>query len=160
MVKRFRNPDDRPQLIVPELREMARDVLAILPYLPYDPTPHPDFPWAILLRRFAKSFTPDQLDAMKSGKHLLLVDLTPEQRDTVLQAVLLRAYGDSRTYWEQLFHQLDGLPASMIRLDKQGVFHPTAGKDAVYYDVVHVAADHHGNTEAVSLGQFRKEVTP
>jgi hypothetical protein len=99
MNKRFTDPNDIPQMLLQEYRQVAKDQLAVLP----DTAPDPDHErWGELLLSLARTLTASQLQALNQGARLSPGDLTPQQRRLFDQAIYARIYGPPRGIWERI----------------------------------------------------------
>jgi hypothetical protein len=159
MMKRFTNPEDRPQLNPAEVRRTASDMLTILPTLPYDLEQPPL--WARLIRReLAPRLTPEQIDAMKQGKKIIPTDLPPNLQRTLAEIVLIRAYGDARSMWERIYRQLDRFDYAVLRAEKHGVFTSVSGKSTASYSVIMETRGTGGTVSRLTIGEFERTVKP
>lgn len=159
MMKRFKNPEERPQVIPAEMRQTATDMLTILPVFPYDVDEPPL--WARMIRQLAPQLTPEQIDGMKQGKTLMIADLAPKFQQMMAEIIQLRAYGVTRSMWEQLYRQLDRFDSSILRARKRGVFtFADNGKSTASYAVMHETRSGGGAVTATTLGEFQREVKP
>ena len=120
MNKRFKtNPAEYPQMNVPELRQMAKDILAAFSTLPYDMTPvdvqeH--------VARILKSMTPEQADALRAGKVFHGRDLAPEQRRLLAEYRSNRTFAPVVSVWSRLAGELDELPRSYLQFREYPTF--------------------------------------
>ncbi len=152
--KSFRNPEDRPQLIPQELRESAKDMLRALPNVEEDTTHQL---WGAVLVQLSRTFTPEQVALLRGGNRLPSPTLSPDQQQLVHRAILIRAYGVPRAYWERIFFQLDNLPTSRIVLRPPGGKPGPPDKSAGSWDVLYISRGKGGQTFEARLGAIRME---
>lgn len=159
MMKRFTNPEDRPQMAAAEIRQTAADMLTILPALLYD-TAEPPL-WARMMRQLARRLPPEMIESMKHGKEFVVSDLPPDARQPLADILQWRAYGVARSSWEQLHRQLDRFDQSMLRARKKGVFTAAnTGKSTASFSVIHETRGPNGGLNETELGIFQREVKP
>jgi len=155
MMKRFKNPDELPQLNVSEIRQTAIDMLKILPQVPFDSSPTA---FGHDLRGFAQTFSPDQFAVLKAGKRLTFADLRPEQREALVGVIRSRSFGMPASVWELLRRQLDHFEDSVLRLEKTGTFKAVDGTMTDSYAVIHETRGTNGMVTKSSLGSFQRMV--
>jgi hypothetical protein len=111
LTKRFKDPYERPQLILPELRQTAKDMLKVLPAVEPD-AEHEK--WGPVLIRLASSLTEAQNRILNGGGQLAYGDLAPVQQELLSQVILMRGYGPARGVWEDLLAQLESMDTAAI----------------------------------------------
>ncbi len=115
--KRFQNPDERPQLNLPELQQMARDANTVLRQASGGRAMNQT---AQLINALFDAFSPEQRQILQDGKSLPIGQFTAAQVQ-LAQAALLGATLDSpRQLWTYLASQLTGLPRSSIQWKANG----------------------------------------
>src|SRR5258708_4855765 len=67
MRKRFRNPNEFPQINLPELKQTTKSVLSALWLIP-DSMNSGAAGWAYAMKDLVSAFTPDQANALRDGK--------------------------------------------------------------------------------------------
>lgn len=150
MTKRFRNPRERPQIHLAELRQAAKDVLDALNQVQSDGDASRS---TALLVDLARSMTKEQADALREGQILHGSDLAPAQLQMLTQAALIITFAGPYRVWDELYSKLRGLPKSFItakRLVDVGT--DTAAKPR--YNIFHIVHDPHGSLLATQLMLF------
>src|SRR5579884_313347 len=120
MRKRFKNPDDYPQMNLEEMRQMAREIVAVLQALPFDPNPAHEN--AIITELF-RSFTPAQVLLLRSGRVLRGSELSVQQLNLLQQAVLSSYFSEPCSAWTLLLAQLDSMPQSFLQMREWPTFY-------------------------------------
>jgi hypothetical protein len=123
MVKRFRDPRERPQMNPLELRKTAEDVLRVMRAVPID-----DRPLAEHFGLLYETFTPEQRKAVQNGLSLRIDQLTPSQYKLVLRAIdsnLLYAPAEA---WGRLLAHLTNITAAHLQLEEIEVWLDFEGK--------------------------------
>ena len=155
--KRFKNPDDRPQLNLNELRKSVKDMLTALPLIESDPK-HEG--WGAAIRELAQSMTPEQVQYLKGGKRLLFNDLQPAQQLLLARAIDLRCFGTVRGQLELVSFCLEQMDSSIIQAvdsNPKLVVPPGAQKD---FNIFHIAHDKHDHMNEKYLGTIKLEKKP
>ena len=111
MNKRFHNPEERPQAHLAEMQHMAKDALTAFGSLKFDPYPSHD---TSLRNDLYRSLTPQQHSALLAGLHLKVENLSPEQAESLNQAILNHAAAPLYSRWELLSSQLFGIPTGSL----------------------------------------------
>jgi hypothetical protein len=157
LTRRFKNPDERPQLNLPELRQTVKDMLTALP--PVEAAPDHDR-WGEMIIALADTLTPAQTQALRNGRRLAASDLSPTQQSLLERIILTRGYGVPRGVWERLFFQLDNMPTSVVRAADPSPNVPAAGQARKLRYVLHIARSKSGPSVETRLGQLEKEGKP
>jgi hypothetical protein len=132
MTKRFKDPEEHPQANLPEMRQMAKDILDALSLATHDTD---DQAWSKQLETLAHSFTPAQFQALHAGQRLHGSDLAPDQLSLLRQATW-STFTYPRQVWEELSAKLDAMPDSYIEAKKRSG--PEAADGQPQYDCFHV----------------------
>ncbi len=121
MNKRFRtNPDELPQMNLPELRQMAADMLLVLGALPYDLSP---VPVEDHIARILNSLTPEQGAAIRGGAVFYGKDLSVEQRQVLAQYRCNGTFEPVYSIWSALSNALNDLPHAYLQLREYPTFY-------------------------------------
>lgn len=160
LTKRFTRPDEHPQLITGELRQIVADSLMVLGA--FDINLQQDES-KLLLDMFA-TLKPEQVALMQSGKTLPVMQLSDGQRQQLERVIQINTLGRYYFHWSQMLPDLDHLlpatPASSLRLAREERDVPnftslTAQEKAHYprqWEVVEfLAVDRRGNAHPVWL---------
>ena len=115
MSKTFKNYDERPQVNLPEMLQMTRDILNALNLVQYDKD---ETHWPLILKQVAQSFTPEQAKVLNDGKKLRGSDLFPEQQQALQQAILSNTFLRPLHLWEELLPNLESMPGSRMQARK------------------------------------------
>jgi hypothetical protein len=119
--KRFVDPDEHPQLILPELLKIARDVNTTLKGIPYQSGIANDF---FNIRTLYLSLTPPQVSRLERKESLGVNDLSVAQTDLMITALYSSQYQSAIYAWQDLESQLAAMPKSVLVLaqyDRYGV---------------------------------------
>jgi hypothetical protein len=135
LFKRFRKPEERPQMNVPEMRRMARDVAAAANRIPHGATSDA---WHATLVALSRTFTSGQAHALQSGKKIYVTDLAPNQRALVREAIVTRMFAIPATGALELAAKLVSLEKSSLRFSESGVV-KSAGKTVRRFMVLHAS---------------------
>jgi hypothetical protein len=108
--KRFRDPQERPQANLKEVRQSVKDVLRVLGAVPYDPQAR----WEVPFEALVQSLTPDQRRALLAGRHIAGTDLMPHQQNLLRQAVWTNTFALTGSAWKRLSDQLGRLEDSQL----------------------------------------------
>ena len=155
--KRFKNPDERPQLNLLELRHVAKEMLTALPPVE-SAEDHTD--WGKMIVTLADMLSPEQTQMLQSGKKLAASDLTPAQRILLERIILTRGFSVPRGVWERLYFQLDNMKSSVVQLVDPFPNLPAVGQSRTSYYIMHVARGKGGQAVQTRLGQLDKEIQP
>ncbi|HZP83905.1 MAG TPA: hypothetical protein VFB21_19855 [Chthonomonadaceae bacterium] len=120
MRKRFKHPEEYPQLNWSEMRQMAQDVVSVLHAIPFDPNPaHKND----LVNELFRSLTQAQVQVLRSGKIIHGKELLPQQERILQQAVLSGYLSDTYIAWNLLLSQLDTIPVSYLQMREWPTFY-------------------------------------
>jgi hypothetical protein len=133
MAKRFKDPAERPQVNLPEMVGMTRDIIRALNIVDYDKDPSH---WPVLVKEVAQSFTQQQLHVLDSGAKLHGSDLLPEQQRQLTRAILSKTFNSTLQMWEDLLPKLPPMPGSRIQARKTA--DAQAGAKAHPYDYLYI----------------------
>jgi len=111
MSKRFKNPNERPQMNMPEMRDMAREIVRALTLVDYI---RDEAQANEAVRRLFQSLTPAQHNALESGARVYGAELQPEQRATLQQAIFTRTFLPALKLWEDAIPRLENLQHSTL----------------------------------------------
>ena len=103
--KRFKNPDEHPQMHLQEMQHMVQDILSFWPRRPGD-IKGSIYPLNALYR----TFSPEQLQRLQNGQALSLDQLDEQQRSLVQLALQNNLMRNSRDVWEKTSAELGGMP--------------------------------------------------
>jgi hypothetical protein len=106
--KRFEDPRERPQFVLPELQSIARQALSGLPSGPSIGD------WGGRIRTLAASLSAEQMRSIKVGRHLTFADLNARQRALLRDTILSRTSGARSAQWQQYRDLLDRVDQSAI----------------------------------------------
>lgn len=115
MTKRFSDPDERPQVNLPEMRRVSQEIMRLLDFLPYDREPHSE---GRTLTALMNALEPGQVERMKAGSLLKVGTLSPRQRALVEAAVLTNTLAPTYQAWFKLYQQLTNLNQSWLQARK------------------------------------------
>jgi hypothetical protein len=115
--KRFKTSDDRPQVKVPEMLAMARDVTRAFDAMSFDRSNR----WEVPLLSLANSLSVDQLNALKAGRVLKGASLTAHQLELLQSALLTNTFATSAEAWYEFRTQLAGIGESVVSLEGGGI---------------------------------------
>ena len=109
--KRFADPATRPQMHLPELRQMAREITHLL-----KPLRSSDDPEAVRVGReaLARSFTAGQVERLIAGDRLTVADLDPQQTALVQRIVTDHAVAGAYLECRNLLRALEGFDTAFI----------------------------------------------
>ena len=111
--KRFDDPNEHPQLILPELLTIARGMNAVLTGIPYQSK---SFFYSADIRAFYHSLTPEQVSRLERKESLAIGELSDVQSGLMLTALYSSAYHPLIHAWQDLELQLASMPASNLTL--------------------------------------------
>ena len=135
LFKRFQRHEERPQMNVPEVLRMVREVSAAANRIPHGTTTED---WHRTLLALSRTFTPEQMAALRAGRRIYTSDLAPMQRSMVSEAVVTRMFGDPGTAASELSAKLELLNRSFLRFSESGV-RKVNGKSMRRVMMMHVA---------------------
>jgi hypothetical protein len=115
--KRFANLDEHPQLILPELLRIARDMNTTLKGIPYQSGVAND---GFNIRAFYLLLTPQQVSRLERKESLGAKDLSVTQRNLMVTALYSSQYQSTVTGWQDLEAQLAAMPKSALTLTQSG----------------------------------------
>lgn len=110
--KRFYNPDELPQMSLPELQQMGRDALTALAGVTCDPRVTG---WAYGCKTLYEGCTPAQLETLKQGSPLRYAELSAAQQETLAQMLLNRRFAEIILSAKMLSETFDLVPASLVQ---------------------------------------------
>jgi hypothetical protein len=110
--KRFRNPDELPQMHIAEMRQMTRDIVRVLTVLRYDR--NPDHVTDIMRQLYA-NLTADQLNALRARRRVFYRDLSAQQHALIEQAILTHSLAINLDNWVTLNDQFLSIPNVSLR---------------------------------------------
>jgi hypothetical protein len=113
--KRFSDPNEHPQLILPELQRVARGMNTVLRAIPIQSGMSSD---GENIRTFHHSLTPEQLVRLNRKEAIGIQDLTEAQRTLMLTALYSSAYRQMVAAWQDIEVQLIGMPSSYLALSQ------------------------------------------
>jgi len=148
MRKRFHDPNERPQMHVPELKQWAEELVRVLRSIPYEAD---DRSWELMLRQLASTFTPEQFAVLKRKERLHASALTADQRRLIQLALATRAFAHPAAAGERLLAQMKAIHAS--RMIAEEVPTPSGGSGVRRLLVKHVAGQDASAVVAV-LGEI------
>jgi hypothetical protein len=111
LTKRFKNPEELPQLNLPEMRQMAKDIWQTMNSLPVDTDAAQAAP---LLKALLTQLDKTQVDALKSGQVLHGSDLNPTQAQLLMQLTQCQVYAGSYQIASDFAVWTELLPASKL----------------------------------------------
>jgi hypothetical protein len=114
--KRFKSPDERPQVNLPETLELMRNVVRALQTVDYDPDPSHA---TTLVREALQSFTPQQTHDLESGVKLSGASLLPQQKALLTQAIATRTFAEALRMWEAALPTIENMPISRVEARKR-----------------------------------------
>ncbi len=110
-VKRFRDPNEHPQVIHSELNRVALDVNAVFKVIPYEPD---GIPWHHQVRTLYQSLNEDQLRRLNNKEKLTPADLSAPQQRQMLQTLYSNGFGETISAWRLFAQQLQGMGNSAL----------------------------------------------
>lgn len=116
MSKRFTSSDDRPQMNLPEMLEMTRNIIRALRLVDYDMD---EANASLLVEKMVKSLPQKQQQLLLDGGGLLGSSLSPQQQSVLEQATLTRTFTATLISWQELLPKLEGMPASHLEAHKR-----------------------------------------
>src|SRR5579871_1188950 len=128
MTKRFANPDERPQIILPEARLMVQELDQLLNFLPGDPDPTQHDGKArnaLLARELLDSLTPEQMAIQKTRGSLHANNLSPEQVDLMGRMMLATLFDRPHLAIRQSLALIDALINSRLSVNKVNIIFTT-----------------------------------
>jgi hypothetical protein len=153
MTKRFSAPLERPQLNLPEMQQMAKDMDQVLSTLPGDASgPVSNTRLGAIMKELMSSLTPTQMQALNAGTKLRSVDLDPVQAQLLGQALLTQAFDHERVAVRELIEWLDALPHSSLSAKR---FSNLPSEEEPRYDIFLTARDHNGKAIYDSFSRSR-----
>ncbi len=118
LTKRFQNEKERPQINLPEMQQMAKDMVAALRLAPLAA---PDVELHDLWRQMMRSLTPEQLAAMSGETPFSARDLSPPQRQLLQQGIWQREMPEDLKRWDELARKLSGMTTSYFTADLSNI---------------------------------------
>jgi hypothetical protein len=112
MSKRFKNPNERPQMNMPEMLEMTRNIVRALTLVDYN---RDEAQANEAVKRLFQTLTPVQMNALGAGTKLHGTDLAPDQRAAIEQAILTRTFAPPLKLWEDTISRLVNLKTSTLQ---------------------------------------------
>jgi len=150
MTKQFTDPKERPQVNLPEMLEMTRNIIHALCSVDYDKDPAN---WMALVREMAQSFTPQQLGALELGKKLRGSDLLPQQQAEVQQASVANTFVSAFHLWDDLLPNLEGMPTSRLQARKLDEVRPDSKTHP--YDYLYIYRRSNGQLHVSELTHIK-----
>ena len=116
--KRFKNPDELPQMQYREMRRMASDLFSLWP-APASPVHSQMYPFDHRLisagNGLYQALTADQIAYLQTGQMLTYDQLTPDQQHIIELSLRQQFTDTSGDAWEILKTCLDNLPRSTLQ---------------------------------------------
>ena len=116
--KRFDDPNEHPQLVLPELLTIARGMNTVLKGIPYQSE---SAFYDQDIQAFHHSLTPDQVSRLERKESLAIGELSDVQSGLMLTALYTSAYQRLIHAWRDLEFQLASMPASNLMLKQINV---------------------------------------
>lgn len=107
MSKRFHSPDEAPQAHLPELRQAAREIMALFAPFDFDRSGS----WWLAVDALTASFTPVQMQALRDGVPLPYAALSDPQRRLLQSGISTNAFEFTYKRWEEAEKAYNGLSA-------------------------------------------------
>lgn len=111
MNKRFKSKGEQPQVNLPEMRQMTKEIVDVFRSVPFNTDPKQ---WPLMLQNLAQSFTPEQAQMLLDGQTLQGSQLAAPQLNLLTQAIYTATFAQPLPIWETLFFQLEGVPNSYL----------------------------------------------
>jgi hypothetical protein len=112
MSKQFCEPSERPQVNLPEMVEMTRNMISALTLVDYD---RDSSQWQGIVKKVAETFTPEQLRSLNNGDKLHGSSLTAQQQNGLRGAILTNTFANQLQLWEALLPNLENMGKSHLQ---------------------------------------------
>ena len=116
--KRFKDPDDLPQMQYREMRHMAQDILSVWP-APSSPVRSQWYPFdhrsIYAGNALYRTLTAEQLAYLQTGQKLTYDQLSEPQQDIIALGINNELVGTTRDAWDMLGACMDNLPRSVLQ---------------------------------------------
>ncbi len=131
--RKFRKPSEFPQIHLPEMLQMTKQINQALKLAQIDLTPGHEYD---ALGAFAASLTPDQMRTLESGERLGYSAFSEEQRNLMSSGLAAGTFAPMSQVWQKTEMLLRALPASTLQARRQNTGKTPVSQD---YQVIHVA---------------------
>jgi len=112
MSKQFSDTRERPQVSLPEMLEMTRNMISALTLVDYD---RDSSQWQGMVKKVAETFTPEQLRVLNKDEKLHGSSLTAQQQDALRGAILTNTFASQLQVWEALLPNLENMQQSHLQ---------------------------------------------
>jgi len=140
MNKRFKSKEERPQINLPEMRQMTKEIVEAFHSIKYNADPQQ---WKPMLQTLAQSFTREQAQTLLEGQTLQATQLAPQQRELLTQAIYTMTFARPLPAWEMLLYRLENISNSYL-LAKPRIEQSEGDEPQIPFDLFYVSKDKNG----------------